>query len=139
MELNLHHIGILVAEIPLAASEYARRFGYVARTAIIHDPMQTAYVQFLALPGTPVYLELVAPDRPDSKLTNALRKGGGLNHLCYVVLDLEAACLHLRAEGMILIQAPIAAVAFEGRRLAWLGARDRIPIELVEAGGPGSL
>jgi methylmalonyl-CoA/ethylmalonyl-CoA epimerase len=67
-------------------------------------------------------------------LSNALRKGGGLNHLCYATNDIETACRLLRAEQMILLQAPVAAVAFPGRRIAWLMGGDRTPIELVEAG-----
>jgi|SRR5579884_179526 len=137
--LRLHHVGILVKDIPQAASDYIRRFGYEARTEIIHDPVQTAYVQFLRLPGESSYIEFVAPDRPESKLSNALRKGGGLNHLCYSTSDIEAACKQLRAEGLILLQAPVAAVAFSGRRIAWLMGRDALPIELVERGGDGEL
>ena len=38
--------------------------------------MQTAYVQFLALAGESMFLELVAPDGPGSKLAHALARGG---------------------------------------------------------------
>jgi len=132
MALDLHHVGILVADIGSASEAYVRRFGYSIRTSVIHDPTQTAFVQFLALPGSTVLVELVAPDRPDSKLSGALRKGGGLNHMCYAVEDIDDACRHLRAEAMLLIQPPVPAAAFPGRRIAWLIGRDRIPVELVE-------
>ena len=134
LDLRLHHVGILVKDIPQAASDYSRRFGYDICTEIIHDPVQTAYVQFLKLPGESSFIEFVAPDRPESKLSNALRKGGGLNHLCYSTEDIEAACRQLRAEGLILLQAPVTAVAFSDRRIAWLIGRDGIPIEMVERG-----
>ena len=139
IDLRLHHVGILVKDIPTAASDYCRRFGYERSTEVIHDPVQTAYVQFLKLPGESSYIEFVAPDRPESKLSNALSKGGGLNHLCYSTPDIEAACRQLRAEGLILLQAPVPAVAFSGRRIAWLMGRDAIPIELVERGKNGEL
>ncbi|HLV81960.1 MAG TPA: VOC family protein [Chthonomonadaceae bacterium] len=138
-ELRLHHIGILVPDIPRAVADYCRRFGYQVRTEIVHDPVQTAYVQFLQLPGETSYIEFVAPDRAESKLSNALRKGGGLNHLCYATSDIETACQRLRADGLILLQAPVAAVAFSGRRIAWLMGRDALPIELVERGADGEL
>jgi methylmalonyl-CoA/ethylmalonyl-CoA epimerase len=138
VQLRLHHVGILVADVPRAAAEYAERFGGRARSGVIHDPRQTAYVQFLELDGDPVFLELVAPDGPDSRLANALaKKGGGLNHLCYAAADIEAACRDLRDRGLFLLQAPVEAAAFPGRRIAWLIGRDHIPIELVEPGPDG--
>jgi methylmalonyl-CoA/ethylmalonyl-CoA epimerase len=78
-------------------------------------------------------VELVAPDGPESKLINALRKGGGLNHLCYESDDLGRDCRELAAHAMLVLQPPLAAAAFAGRRIAWLMGRDGIPIELLES------
>lgn len=139
MILGVHHVGMVVRDIAEVAATYQRRYGYQARTEVIHDPVQTAYVQFFALAGGPVYLELVAPDSEHSKLSNALSKGGGLNHICYTTDDIDAACRDLRAEKMILIQPPTPAAAFPGRRIAWLMGLDRTPVELVERGGPHDL
>src|SRR5262245_6986957 len=100
MTLQLHHIGIVVKEISTAASTYVQRYGYEVKTPIIHDATQTAYVQFLKLPSDFVFLELVAPDSPKSKLSNALSKGGGLNHLCYAADDIERDLDQLRRDGM---------------------------------------
>jgi methylmalonyl-CoA/ethylmalonyl-CoA epimerase len=134
---RLHHVGVLVQDITQAAEHYVRRLGFEVIGPIIHDPAQTAYVRFLRQPGDSVYLELVSPDRPDSKLSNALAKGGGLNHVCYAVDDIESACRELRSPGIYLLQAPVSAVAFPGRKVAWLIGRDRIPIELLERGPDG--
>lgn len=139
MIVGVHHIGVVVRDIADAAPAYCRRYGYRARTEIIHDPAQTAYVQFFRIGAERQYLELVAPDGEHSKLTNALKNGGGLNHICYATDDIEAACRELRAEQMMLLQAPVAAAAFPGRRIAWLMGLDRTPIELVEQGGPDEL
>lgn len=139
MNLNLHHIGIAVRDIPEAASLYLRRFGYELSSGIVHDRIQTAYVQFLRLPGHSVYLELVSPDGPASKLANALNKGGGLNHLCYAVDNIDAECSRLRGEGLLLLCAPVSAVAFQGWRIAWLMGADRVPFELVERGAEDEL
>jgi methylmalonyl-CoA/ethylmalonyl-CoA epimerase len=94
--LSLHHIGVVVQDISKTAGSFIARFGYEVKSAVIHDPTQTAYVQFLQLPGDSVYLELVSPDRSDSKLTNALNKGGGLNHICYSTTDIHGTCRQLR-------------------------------------------
>ena len=138
-DLVLHHVGYAVKLIEPIAQRYAQRFGYQASTGMIHDPLQTAYVQFLRLPGETNYLELVAPDGPASKLTNAVRRGGGLNHLCYTCADLEQAILHLEQTGMRLISDPKPATAFAGRRICWLLADDPLPIELVERRSPDDL
>src|ERR1700691_790199 len=106
---KLHHVGILVKDIPEAAAAYISRYGYQIRSDIIHDPVQTAHVQFLQLAGDSSYLEFVAPDRPDSKLSNALKKGGGVNHVCYATTDIQLACRQLQESGMFMIQEPVAA------------------------------
>jgi methylmalonyl-CoA/ethylmalonyl-CoA epimerase len=133
LALTLHHVGVLVPDIQKAAEQYAARFGYCATSEIIHDPIQTAHVQMLAGAAPAPCIELVTPDGPASKLTNALRKGGGLNHLCYLSAAIDDDCRRLRSEGMLLLQSPVEAEAFSGRRIAWLMGRDGIPIELLES------
>lgn len=130
--LVLHHVGYAVKEIEPMAALYIERFGYQVASPVIHDPLQTALVQFLRIPGNPAYLEFVAPDGPTSVLANAVAKGGGLNHLCYISGPLEEAIAHLQATQMILIAEPKPAVAFGGRRICWLMGSDRSPVELVE-------
>ena len=133
----LHHVGYAVRRIEEVSEVYVTRFCYIVRTPIIHDPFQTALVQFLSLPGDQVYLELVSPDGPESRLTNAVRKGGGLNHLCFMAEDLEKASNWLIENGMMLISPPQPAVAFAGRRVCWLSGEDLVLIELVERTRPG--
>lgn len=137
----MHHIGILVADVAQARDRLVQQLGYVAESAIITDPIQTARVVFLRLPGADHWTELVAPDGPGSVLQGALKKRrGGAHHLCYEVARIEAACEQLCTAGMMLIAAPVSAVAFGGRRIAWLMDLDFLLVELVESGiGPLSL
>jgi methylmalonyl-CoA/ethylmalonyl-CoA epimerase len=128
-----------VRDIAKRAQFYHQRLGYEIVTEIIHDSTQTAHVQFVKLPTDPVYLELVSPDGPQSKLANTLRKGGGLNHLCYATDDIDAECARLRSEGLHLISPPTPAAAFGGRRIAWLIGADRVLTEFVERGLAGHL
>lgn len=128
----LHHVGYAVKAIEPASGVYVTRFGYAVRTPVIHDTLQTAWLQFLSFPGDRVYLEFVSPDGPESRLANAVRKGGGLNHLCYMADNLESATDWLVQNGMMLVSAPQPAVAFGGRRICWLVGDDLLPIELVE-------
>jgi methylmalonyl-CoA/ethylmalonyl-CoA epimerase len=137
--LSLHHVGIAVPDIATATALYTQRFGYTIASPVIHDPTQTAYVQFLRLPNETSFLEFVAPDSPTSKLSSVVARGGGLNHLCYSVTDIHATIEGLRSSGMVTLCEPVAAVAFPGRKIAWLLGTDRVPVELVEAGEPGQL
>ena len=130
--MRLHHIGHAVTSIETAAQSFCRRFGYQLASPLMHDPLQTAQIQFLQLAGEQTYLELVAPDRPDSKLASAVKRGGGLHHLCYTVAALEDAIDHLEAGGMKLISDPKPGAALAGRRICWLLGPDPVPIELVE-------
>lgn len=132
MKQRLHHIGIAVKKLDAAVAEYAKRPGHRVLGPGAHDPVQTAHVAFIEIAGDPVLLELVAPDSEESKLCGALRKGGGLNHLCYETDDIEGLARELRNSGMFVLQAPMAAAAFPGRRIAWLMGTDGIPVELVE-------
>jgi methylmalonyl-CoA/ethylmalonyl-CoA epimerase len=129
--LRLHHVGYATKIIEPLAELYIQRYGYEVSTPVIHDPLQTALVQFLRLPGDQTYLEFVAPDGPDSKLT-AAPKRGGLNHLCYSSGPLEQTIAELGQNGMRLISEPKVAVAFAGRRICWVVGEDPLPIELVE-------
>jgi methylmalonyl-CoA/ethylmalonyl-CoA epimerase len=134
MNLRLHHIGMLVHNIESARQTYERRFGYDAQSGVVHDPNQGAFVQFFRLPQDDVFLEFVSPDGPESKLNGALNKGVGLHHLCYATDSIEQSCAELRSNGMTLIEPPVCAQAFPGRRIAWLMGRDRVLVELIEEG-----
>jgi len=132
LDFRLHHVGYLVRNIPEAAQQWVSRFGYRVESSIIHDPQQTAEVQFLRQQKTNSWLELITPDSPASKLNSALERGGGLHHLCYEVDHLEQACAFLQQQAMLLVSAPVSATAFQGRKIAWLIDRSRSLIELLE-------
>ncbi|HEY9226267.1 MAG TPA: VOC family protein [Gemmatimonadaceae bacterium] len=136
---RLHHIGILVADIAATSEQFAKRFGYSIDSPIIEDARQTAFVQFLRLGKADHWTELVSPNGDKSVLRGALeRRKGGVHHLCYEVDDIDAACKILRGQAMAMVSAPVPAVAFDGRRIAWFLDRDQFLVELVEA-GPGRL
>jgi methylmalonyl-CoA/ethylmalonyl-CoA epimerase len=136
---QLHHIGLLVKSIEQATDLHVARYGYRIESPIIQDPVQTARVRFLRLPGASQWLELVSPEAGRSKLAAALgKRGEGLHHLCYEVPDIQAACTHLREGRQMLLADPAPAVAFGGRKIAWFMDRAGLLTELVEA-GPGPL
>jgi methylmalonyl-CoA/ethylmalonyl-CoA epimerase len=138
-DLRLHHVGIVVPAIEEHCTFYIDALQYRPRTPVIHDSVQTAFVQFFAIPGSDHYLELVAPDSESSKLQKASRKGLPLNHLCYSCENITHVISSLRESGCLVIQDPISAVAFDGRPVSWVMTPDGLLIEVVERGPEGSL
>ena len=130
--LVFHHVGHAVRQIQPVTESYCRAFGYHAESTVIHDPVQTALVQFLRLPGSTSWLELVAPDGPNSKLATTVQKRGGLHHLCYTSGPLKGAVERLEGMDFVLFSEPAPAAAFDGRRICWLMSQDFSLVELVE-------
>lgn len=78
-------------------------------------------------------IELIEPAGEDSPVRSFLSKGGGLHHLCYEVRNLEAQLELSRSQGGKLVRAPMPAVAFDGRRIAWVYAKEKLLIEFLES------
>src|SRR5437870_9981276 len=117
--MTIDHVGIVVASIEAAAAYYARAFGLRRVGAAIHDPLQDVELQFLE-DDRGQRIELIQPASADSPVARALKSGGGLNHICYRVGDLDAAVAALLGAGAKMVREPVPAVAFEGRRVAFL-------------------
>lgn len=136
--ITLHHIGHVVASIEESMERYRLSLGALAVSEIFEDPIQRARVAFLDLPtqGLPgqslVQFELVQPATADSPVARFLEKGGGLHHLCYEVDDLEAQIRLMKSHKALLIRSPKPAVAFHGRRIAWMRTADALLVEYLE-------
>ena len=105
----------------------------VAVSEIIEDPIQRVRAVFLALPpGGAVQFELVEPVGADSPVASWLAKGGRLHHLCFEVDDLDRYIAQVRALKVNLVRGPQPAVAFNGRRIAWMLTRERLLVEYLE-------
>jgi methylmalonyl-CoA/ethylmalonyl-CoA epimerase len=136
--IALHHVGHVVASIEESLERYRIALGALAVSEVFEDPIQRARVAFLRMP-TPglVQFELVEPATPDSPVARFLEKGGGLHHLCYEVGDLEAQIRWMKSQRALLVRSPKPAVAFAGRRIAWMRTADALLIEYLERGLPG--
>jgi len=130
----LHHLGCVVPSISNVAGAFAASLSASWDGQIVHDPLQRVRVAFFkpADPRNPVF-ELVEPAGDDSPVGKFLKKsGGGLHHVCYEVDDLEACLDEARAAAFALVSPPKPAVAFGGRRIAWICGKNRLLIELLE-------
>jgi methylmalonyl-CoA/ethylmalonyl-CoA epimerase len=129
----LHHLGFVVKSISDVAEEFAASISARWDGEITHDPIQRVRVSFFdpVDPRNPVF-ELVEPASDDSPVTNFLKKGGGLHHVCYEIDDLEPGLQEARRAGLITAAPPAPAVAFGGRRIAWICSKRRLLVELLE-------
>jgi methylmalonyl-CoA/ethylmalonyl-CoA epimerase len=132
--LRLHHIGFVVASISKSAPAFVRSLGAEWDEVIFADPIQKVKVTFLKTAPDDALIELVEPNAEDAPVNSFLREQGhGLHHLCYEVNSLEEALAELRSTGAVIAKAPKPAIAFEGRRIAWLLTTERLVLELLES------
>lgn len=130
---TLHHVGFVVASIAAAAPQFAAMLDSDWGGEIVLDPLQTARVSFLRskVAGNPLF-ELVEPAGKDSPVGKFLERGGGLHHLCYEVEDLDKQLQLSRETGALIVRQPAPAVAFGGRRIAWVFSKTKLLIEYLE-------
>jgi methylmalonyl-CoA/ethylmalonyl-CoA epimerase len=133
---TLHHLGFAVPSISETAEEFALTMSANWDGEIIHDPLQRVRVAFFSPIDTrnPVF-ELVEPDSEASPVTNFLKKRVGLHHVCYEVDDLELPLHAAQSLGLVRVSDPKPAVAFGGRKIAWVCSRRFLLIELLERHG----
>jgi methylmalonyl-CoA/ethylmalonyl-CoA epimerase len=129
----LHHIGYVVASIAVSMPGFVRSFGGCWNGEIIADPLQKVKVAFLEVSSGSPLIELVEPDGEDAPVRRFLEKnGGGYHHLCYEVGNLEQALADMKTLGAAIARRPKPAVAFGGRRIAWILTAEGALVELLE-------
>jgi methylmalonyl-CoA/ethylmalonyl-CoA epimerase len=128
-----HHVGFVVASIPISVQGFASMLQADWDEQVFHDLNQGVRVTFLKSrrAGDPLW-ELVEPADEQSPVHSFAAKGGGLHHVCYVVDNLEQALAAARSLGALITRQPLPAVAFGGRRIAWIYTRNRLLIEYLE-------
>jgi len=131
-EPALHHVGYVVSSIALSIDGWRSAVSPVSVSPAFDDIIQGARVIFLDLPAPAVKLELIEPLGPQSPVAAFERKGGGLHHLCFEVDDLDQQISKMKAFKAMLIRHPQPAIAFGGRRIAWMITREKLLVEYLE-------
>jgi len=130
---TFHHVGFVVASIQESVQGIAKSIAAEWDGEIIHDPLQAVRVTFLRRKhASDPLLELVEPVGDKSPVLAFLKRGGGLHHLCYQVDQLEKQLESDRSNGGLVVRPPLPAVAFGGRRIAWLYTKEKLLIEYLE-------
>lgn len=133
--MKIHHIGIVVKNINSSLEHYestnlGKRIG-----SIISDPLQEVNVQFLLMntnQSSKLYLELIEPIDESSHINSFLKRGGGLNHICYEVKNHEKAMEIFYKDGARLLSDPKPSVAFNGLNICFFVNKNMTIIELIE-------
>lgn len=131
--MRMHHIGFVVDSIERAGKSFAESLNLTWNGRVFLDPLQKVNVTFMnsAEPGEP-QIELIEPVAEDSPVRSFLAKGGGLHHVCYEVQGLENQLRLSCSQGGKLVRPAMPAVAFGGRRIAWIYSKERLLIEFLE-------
>jgi methylmalonyl-CoA/ethylmalonyl-CoA epimerase len=125
---TLGHIGYVVRDMAGALARFQAE-GAVLKIAPTQDPQQRVSVCVLQLEGGPD-VELVAPLDESAPIRARLQRGGGLDHLCYQVDDLEQSVHRETERGALLVCPPCYAVAFDAD-VAFVHRRSGLLVELM--------
>lgn len=80
--MKINHIGIVVADLEKALATYVEDYGYRQVSSILSIENQDVRVVLLNC-GNDVNVELISPLSDASPVMSALKRGGGINHICY--------------------------------------------------------
>ncbi|HZR01625.1 MAG TPA: VOC family protein [Burkholderiales bacterium] len=129
-DLTFHHVGVACLDVEAEARTLSM-VGYRSENAAFVDPVQG--VKGLFLTGPLPRLELLQPIDPavEGVLTPWLRAGHKMYHLAYETHDLEDMIETLRRSRAKLVTEPVPAVAFQGRRIAFLMLPNGMLLELI--------
>ena len=127
--MELAHLGYVVADMTRALRRFEAE-GAVVEIPPTPDPIQKVSCCLLRVDGA-LHVELVAPLTPgDSPVESRLKRGGGLDHVCYFVDDVPAALQVETDAGAIVVCEPVHAVTFD-RQIAFVQRRSGLVVELM--------
>ena len=132
--MRVHHVGYLVADIDAAIDEFLS-MGYEVRQEKLYDPSRRVYLCFMENNG--VMIELVSPSEECRLFTSLQRRiGNSPYHICYFPDDgnaFDVVIEKLSAQGFMMAQPPESAIAFGGRRVAFMMSPETGLLEILEA------
>jgi methylmalonyl-CoA/ethylmalonyl-CoA epimerase len=99
--IRIEHIGIAVKDLNTSEALYTRLLGEgpYKREAVESEGVMTSFFR-----TGPNKIELLESTRPDGPIAKAIEKRGeGIHHIAFEVVDIHAEMERLRAEGFILL------------------------------------
>ena len=111
--INLDHVAIAVEDLDATIAEYRRQYGV---EPLYREVIEEQGVEEAMIPVGGSYVQLLRPLSDQTPVGRYLAKNGpGLHHIAYAVPSIEHALVHLKSEGVRLID--------ESPRLGGRGAK----------------
>ena len=131
--MKFDHAGVVVGQMAAGRDHLSALLGITQWSEEFADPGIGVYVQF-GLDPSGMCFELVAPLRDDSPVSRALAvRDRILNHVAYLVPDLEAETARIRRLRCLPAGPAMPAVAYGGKRVQFFVSPLYFIIELIEA------
>jgi len=128
--LKIHHYGLATSDLQRSMDVFLA-LGYKAGEIFI-DPVQKVKLVFVSRPGEPA-IEIICDVDETGPTKNIIAKSGnGFYHVCYEVNNIEESMGKFRLLGFLPRHKPVAATAFQGRKIAWMYNRSVGLVELLE-------
>lgn len=124
-----HHLGVACRDLE-QETPYWRALGYVQEGPDFEDPIQRVRGRFLVGPGP--RLELLQGVGEASPIAALLKRQIKLYHQAFETPMFDPAVSVLEKSGARLMAEPAPAVAFGGRRIAFLSLPNGNILELIE-------
>ncbi len=127
---KINHIGIVVRDMEKSLSFWSKILGLSA-TAVERVPSYKVDIAFLRAGESDI--ELLEPHAGNAPMEKLIREnGGGLDHLCLEVENLEEVLTELKEIGLTLIND--SPVVLPGRKIAFVhpSSADGVMLELYE-------
>lgn len=128
--MSFHHIGVACRDLAHETEAFGV-LGYEIEGEDFVDPRQGIRGRFLVGPGPRLELLVGLPGSP--VLEPWLDKGVKFYHQAFVVESMETSVQQLREKGGRMVSAPMPAVAFGDRQIAFVMLRNLAMVELIQS------
>lgn len=129
--MTIHHYGFLTKNIEKSLC-YFEKLGYRQISSLVKDKERGIDIIFIESTDGQL-IELVSPNTENSVVSNIVKnQSNSIYHICFIVKSIEQTIENLVKENFILINEPQPAIAFDGKRVAFMISRYTGIIELLE-------
>ncbi|MHA1749056.1 MAG: VOC family protein [Promethearchaeota archaeon] len=130
--MEIDHIGVVVDDIDEALQRYINHYGFKCLKKVIFDSSRRVRLALLTSENN-FRVELIQPTDEKSPSYDFMKRGGGIQHFCYRVKNIENTIEYLKKEDHFLISRPAEAKLMNGRRVAFMfSKKDKQVVELIE-------
>jgi methylmalonyl-CoA/ethylmalonyl-CoA epimerase len=126
---EFHHIGYACLSIEKEIVHFSK-LGYFQEGEFFSDSIQGVRGCFMNGAGPRIELLENIPD--SQTLTPWIDQSIRMYHLAYLVADISQSVLDLQKKSALVLVNPVEAVAFGGRKIAFLMLRNRLLVEIIQ-------